>query len=182
LIADKYRRSEVRKIIIGVIAVAMLAVPTVANAAVSYDATNDGVITGYIGKGDVQPVLGWNENMVQNTPVNFTTTFTVTTDKSWQCTNGEVRHNLWISNFKQGLAKETVLKSNGKIDGWKLTGLGGLTLIDSQRDVGYKWLDCAGAGSVNYMTMLTDQRHAFGDDLFVNDMLLPETPVVVSVA
>ena len=55
----------------------------------------------------------------------------MTTDKSWQCNNGEVRHNLWISNFKQGLAKETVLKSNGKIDGWKLTGL-----IDSQHEQG----------------------------------------------
>ncbi len=73
-------------------------------------------------------------------------------------------------------------KSNGKIDGWKLTGLGGLTLIDSQRDVGYKWLDCADAGGVNYMTMHTDQRHAFGSDLLVNDVLLPETPVAAPVA
>ena len=156
----------------------MLAVPTIANAAVIYDATNDGVITGHIGKGDVQPVLGWNESKVQSTSVDFSTTFTVTTDKSWRCNNGEVRHNLWISNFKQGLAKETMLKSNGKIDGWTLTGLGGLTLLDSQRDVGYKWLDCAGAGGVNYMTMLTEQRHALGDELFVNGVLLPETAVV----
>jgi hypothetical protein len=166
-----------RKLIILAAALVVLVVPTSAMAAVSYDATNDGVITGYAGKGDVQGVLGWNDSKVHSTPVDFTTTFTVTTDKSWTCNNGDVRHNLWISNFKQGLAKETILKSNGKIDGWKLTGLGGLTLIDSQRDVGYKWLDCADAGGVNYMTMKTDQYHAFGANLFVNGVLLPETAV-----
>jgi hypothetical protein len=68
--------------------------------------------------------------------------------------------------------------SSSPCDGRKLTGLGGLTPIDSQRDVGHKWLDRADAGGASYMTMHTDQRHAFGDALLVNGALLPETPAV----
>jgi hypothetical protein len=165
----------VRKIITGVIAVAMLAVPAVANAAVTYDATNDGVITGYVGKGDVQPVLDWNENMVQTTPVNFTTTFTTTTHTSWLRTDGSVAHNYKTLTFKQDLKSEVVLKSNGKIDGWNLTGLKGLTFV-KQEITGAPLYD-GFLGGLN-----VQQSHAFGDDLFVNNTLLPETPVEVPLA
>ena len=40
---------------------------------------------------------------------------------------------------------------------------------------GHAWLDCAGAGSVNYNTMLTTQSHAVGSDLKVNGVLLLQT-------
>ena len=44
-----------KKLILGVIAVAMLAIPTAAIASVAVD---NGV--GFVGKGDVQTALGWN--------------------------------------------------------------------------------------------------------------------------
>ena len=161
-----------RKIIIGVIAAAMLVVPTVASAAVSYDATNEGIITGYVGKGDVLPVLGWNEAKVHTTPVDFTTTFTTTTDTSWLRADGSVAHNYKTLTFTQGLKSDVVLKSNGKIDGWNLTGLGRLTFV-KQEITGAPLYD-GFAGGLN-----VQQSHAFGDDLFVNNTLVPEAPVVV---
>jgi hypothetical protein len=161
-----------RKLIIAAAALLALAIPTAAMAGVSYDATNDGVITGYVGKGDVQPVLGWNENAVQNTPVKFTTTFTTTTDTSWLRADGSVAHNYKTLTFKQGLKNEVVRKSNGKIDGWKLSGLDGLTFV-KQEITGAPLYD-GFAGGLN-----VQQSHAFGDELLVNGVLLPETPVVV---
>ena len=119
-----------RKTILGLAALAVIATPLVGTAAnaSTYNATNDGVITGYVTKGEVQSALGWNDHKVQNpkvNPVNFTTTFSSTTDKSWTCTNGEVRHNVQTVGFNTMiLTASTVFKSNGKIDGWKLTGIG----------------------------------------------------------
>lgn len=160
-----------RKFIILAASLMALAVPAAGIAAVSYDATNDGIITGYVGKGDVQPVLGWNENAVQNNAVKFTTTFTTTTDTSWLRADGSVAHNYKTLTFKQGLATEIVLKSNGKIDGWKLTGLGGLTFVKQEITGAPLYSGFVGGLHV-------DQSHAIGDELLVNDVLLPETPVV----
>jgi hypothetical protein len=164
-----------KKYIVAIAALVALAVPTAAMAAVSYDATNDGVITGYVGKGDVQSALQWNDAKVQTAPVNFTTTFTTTTDTSWLRADGSVAHNYKTLTFKQGLKSEVVRKSNGKIDGWNLTGLNGLTFV--KQEITGAPLYEGFAGGLN-----VQQSHAFGDDLFVNDMLLPETPVEVSVA
>jgi hypothetical protein len=164
-----------------VAATALIATATAASAVVTYDATNDGVITGHVDKGDIQPVLGWNENKVQTTPVQFSTTFTTFTDKSWTCNNGETRHNVKALAFKQGLTTETLRhQTTNKITGWNLTGLGSLEYV-GQTVTGHAWLDCADAGGVNYLTLNTDQRHAIGTDLLVNGLLLPETPVVVEV-
>jgi hypothetical protein len=154
---------------------ALTAAGSAASASVSYDATNDGVIAGYAGKGDVQPVLGWNEQAVQSTPVDFTTTFTTTTDTSWLRADGSVAHNYKTLTFKQGLKQEVVRKSNGKIDGWKLVGLNGLTFVKQEITGAPMYEGFAGGLHV-------DQSHAFGDELYVNGMLLPETPVDVPVA
>jgi hypothetical protein len=177
---DKEQDNQVNRIIktaaiAALAAIGVIGTATAASAAVSYDATNDGVITGNVGKGDVQPVLHWNEAAVQSKPVDFTTTFTTTTDTSWLRADGSVAHNYKTLTFKQGLKSEVVRKSNGKIDGWNLTGLGGLTFV-KQEITGAPLYD-GFAGGLN-----VQQSHAFGDDLFVNNVLLPETPVDVPVA
>jgi hypothetical protein len=164
-----------RKLIILAVSIAALAVPATGLAAVSYNATNDGVITGYVGKGDVQPVLHWNEATVQSTPVEFTTTFTTTTDTSWLRADGSVAHNYKTLTFKQGLKSDVVRKSNGKIDGWKLTGLGGLTFV-KQEITGSPLYDGFAGG------LHVEQSHAFGDELLVNNTLLPETPEIAPAA
>jgi hypothetical protein len=164
-----------KKYIVAIAALAALAVPTAAAAAVSYDATNDGVITGYAGKGDVQSALQLNDAKVHSTPMAFSTTFTTTTDTSWLRADGSVAHNYKTLTFKQGLKSEVVLKSNGKIDGWKLTGLGGLTFV-KQEITGAPLYDGFAGG------LHVDQSHAFGSELLVNGELLPETPVEVPVA
>jgi hypothetical protein len=157
-------------------AVAVVTLAASASASVSYDATHDGVITGYVGKGAVQPVLNWNEADVQNKPVEFSTTFSSIKDSSWTCNNGDVRHDVYTVNFKQVLTSETVRKSNGKIDGWNLTGLGGLTLTGTTGNR-FPSYDCADAGGL--ATIGVAQDHAFGHALYVNGVLLPETPVAV---
>ena len=81
-----------RKLITGVIAVAMLAVPTIANAAVTYDA--DGV--GTVDKGDVMVKYGLNESQFQNiAKTNFgafkftgNAGYTLTTETVWKCGTG----------------------------------------------------------------------------------------------
>ncbi len=164
-----------RKLIITAAALVALAVPTAAMASVSYDATNAGVITGYVGKGDVQPVLGWNEHMVQGDQgkgIKFSTTFTTTTDTSWMRADGSIAHNFKTLTFKQGLANTPVLKSNGKIDGWNLTGLGGLEYVKTEITGPPLYSGFVGGLHV-------EQSHAIGDELLVNGVLLPETPVVV---
>jgi hypothetical protein len=67
-----------------------------------------------------------------------------------------------------------VRKSNGKIDGWKLSGLDGLTFV--KQEITGAPLYEGFAGGLN-----VQQSHAFGDDLFVNDKLLAETPVAIPV-
>ena len=92
-----------------------------------------------------------------------------------QFADGSVAHNYKTLTFKQGLKSEVVLKSNGKIDGWKLTGIGGLTFV-KQEITGAPLYDGFAGG------LHVEQSHAFGSDLFVNNVLLPETPVEVPVA
>ena len=156
---------------------AVLAAP--ADAAVSYEGTHEGVVTGHIDKPDVQAALGGlNENQIQTTPVTFSTTFSSWTDKSWTCNNGEVRHNVKTATFDMDLTKSEVRTGAGnKIKGWDLTGMGALTNPVSTT-TGSVWLDCNGAGGfTNYASMHTAQDHALGDTLKVNGVVLPETPL-----
>ena len=89
-------------------ALAALAVPSVASASVSYDATHEGVVTGHVDKADVQPVLGWNDSKVQSQPVQFSTTNTTVTENSWTCTNGETRSNVLTNVFKVAVNADAV--------------------------------------------------------------------------
>ena len=72
------------KTVLGV--VVCFAVAGVAFAAVTFDSTAG---TGFVGKGDVQDVFGWNNADLQANAaaVQFRVNSTVVTEVSWTCTN-----------------------------------------------------------------------------------------------
>jgi Protein of unknown function, DUF255 len=72
-------------------------------------------------------------------------------------------HNVKTLTSTQRLAKEPVLKSNGRIDGWNLTGLDGLTYVKTEITGAPLYSGFAGGLDV-------EQSHAFGDELLVNDV------------
>ena len=162
-------------------ALAALAVPSVASASVTYDATHDGVVTGHVDKGDVQPVLGWNDSKVQNAPVQFSTTNTTVTEQSWKCTNGETRSNVLTNVFKVAVNAESVRHQTTKrITGWNLTSIGGPLETISTNTTGDEWSDCTGAGDLDWAAgMPTEHEYSLGSDLSVNGTLLPQTPAAM---
>lgn len=175
-----------RKIILSVAAVAMLAIPAAASANVAVD---NG--TGYVGKGDVQSALKWNNADFDRGTVTFTAGVTKSYDNVLTCADGSDRHVV-VSNGGTGtVAKTPVLSANGKqITGWNLTG------ADSSAVAGNDFMAvmvatttiCRPDKPVSEMT--PEELHrmpirmAFGaetltlDGLKVNGVALPNTPVV----
>ena len=172
-----------RKILLGLAATAAIAVPlsrTAANAAVSYEPTHDGVITGHVDKSDVQSLLRWNEAKVQSTPVNFSSTFSVVQDKSYGCADGVVEHGVQTIAYNMGITASEVRGGAGqKIKGWDLTGMGALSdmTVTKTGPAGFGDACATHGGLVSYRV---DQDHALGDTIKVNGLGLPETtPIVV---
>ncbi len=66
--------------------VAILLTVTVAFAAVTFDPATG---TGFVGKGDVQLIYGWNNKQLQDNAANvqFRANSEVVTEVSWTCTN-----------------------------------------------------------------------------------------------
>src|SRR4051795_7256141 len=99
-------------------AIAALATAAVASASVAVD---NGV--GFVGKGDVQTALGWNNAAFDKGAVAFTAGYTATYDNVLTCRNGVVAHVPVVSTGTSGLTATAVKSSNGKqITGWNLSG------------------------------------------------------------
>jgi hypothetical protein len=175
-----------RKFILVAATVASLAVPAAASANVS---VTDGV--GYVGKGDVQSALKWNNGDFDKGvgSLKFTASAEkVIADYKMSCFNGStgaidsaVGHRFISQPGAATITPTPVLSSNGKqITGWNLTGqtsgftaAGGATLRDVPCPEGSFMYMNLGQGDLFGKTQITD-------GLKVNDIALPNTPVAVA--
>jgi hypothetical protein len=114
-----------RSIFAAVAAVAVMA--TAAYAIVTFDPQTG---AGFVGKGDVQLVYGWNNKALQDNAgsVQFRATSTVVTERSWVCTNDnnqttQERERTTTTSI-QGVLDE-IARVKNQITGFNLTGYDG---------------------------------------------------------
>lgn len=115
-------------------AIAILA--TAAYAAVIFDPATG---TGFVGKGDVQLVYGWNNQALQinANSVQFQASSEVVTERSWTCTNSnnqneQVRERS-TTTTTQGVVAN-VARVKNQITGFNLTGYSGATTTGTSTD------------------------------------------------
>ena len=156
-------------------ALAALAVPSVASANVAVD---NGV--GYVGKGDVQTALKWNNADFDKNVANlkFTAgTQSLSTATRWQCSGGEQSRTSTVVQSRTVKATP-VLSSNGKqITGWNLTGFGYEYVSGGYSGAPYVGYCPAGESWTGFLP------HVFTTDvtdggLKVNGVDLPNTPIL----
>jgi hypothetical protein len=117
-----------RKILmLAVAGVAVLALAGAAGAAVTFDAATG---TGFVGKGDVQTVFGWNNPALQANAdsVDFRASSEVVTEVSWTCTNASNEHiqerERTTTTSVEGIVT-SVARVRNQITGFNLTGYDG---------------------------------------------------------
>ncbi len=172
-----------RKFIIAIASLLALAIPAAGIASVAVD---NGV--GYVGKGDVQTALGWNNAAFDKGAGSLK--FTVSGEKlvvdypmtCFDLNSGSIvsgGHRLIVQPGTSAIEATPVLNGNGKqITGFKLTGKStGFTNVGNRvvRDTG-----CA-EGSVLFMNEGTPAQPntvSITGGLQVNGIDLPNTPVV----
>jgi hypothetical protein len=107
-----------RSIILACAAVAVFATATL--AAVNFD---PGTGTGFVGKGDVQLVFGWNNKQLQDnaSSVQFRSSSEVVTEVSWECTNTN-NDNIQERARTSTTTVAGVLSAEGRDNKGKITG------------------------------------------------------------
>lgn len=115
-------------------AIALLA--TAAYAAVIFDAATG---VGFVGKGDVQLVFGWNNKALQDNAANvvFRARSEVVTEVSWECKNSNNDHiqpraRTTTTSIEGVLA--SVARERNQITGFTLTGYDGAPTMSSDTD------------------------------------------------
>jgi hypothetical protein len=114
---------------------AMMAFASTSFAAVTYD--DEGV--GFVGKGDVQIVYGWNNKQLQDNAdlVQFRVNSTVVTEVSWECTNANndntQERERTTTNTIQGVFEEEARLRN-QITGFNLNGWEGAATVSSDTE------------------------------------------------
>ena len=167
-----------KKFITAGLAIAMLAVPSVASANV---AVENGV--GFVGKGDVQTALGLaNDQAMQeyfkSPGVKFTAKTVVTTDNSWTCSDGETYRNAggpWVTTQTYTVKAQANTNNAGKLsNGWNLSGRD-FAVPGTLSSTG----DRFPAGICPAGTSLTGiaQVPSSVSTLYVNGAELPNTPI-----
>lgn len=128
----------VRKVVVATVA-ALLVVGMVAGmafAAVIFDAATG---TGFVGKGDVQLVFGWNNKQLQDNAgsVQFRANSTLVTEVSWICTNSNNQQTQerarTTTTTMQGVVS-SVARERNQITGFNLTGYSGTPTQSSTTD------------------------------------------------
>lgn len=120
---------KMKKALIALVAVVSTA--TLAYAAVTFDPSTG---TGFVGKGDVQTVFGWNNSVAQAQAnnVSFAYDATVTYDVVITFTTGGVHNTMdhTVTQNKSTTVSASVAsdpRHTGQWTGWNLTGLGATT-------------------------------------------------------
>jgi hypothetical protein len=114
-------------------AAAALSIATAALGAVTFDATTG---TGFVGKGDVQLVYGWNNKALQDNAgsVQFQASSEVVSEVSWICTNPNNENTQerarTTTTTVEGVVS-SVARERNQITGFNLTGYSGTTTESS---------------------------------------------------
>lgn len=132
--------------------------------------------TGFVGKGEVQTVLGLNNNQVQSTPVEFTLNSVTAQETTWTCINERNEH---VQERTRTTTTETtglvssVARMRNQITGYNLTGFSGATTTTSSTE-GPPLESCPNVNSsfVLGSTVVGDVETRSGG-LYVNGVLLP---------
>jgi hypothetical protein len=175
------------KYILTVALIAILAVSAIgAFAAVNFDPSTG---TGFVGKGDVQLVFGWNNQALQANASGVTFSYNATDTYSAVCTwitgegtRGEQTHDVTHSTstvVNSAVVYEARKNKQLDITGFNLTGLGATTETGTVPVVGGP---CPGnAGTDGTWTSVTLASSTGG--LYVNyggtSVAMPNTPVVI---
>lgn len=110
-------------VVTAIVAVILIAMP--ASASVVIDYSNG---TGFIGKGDVQLVYGWNNNQLQTNASNvkFQVKTEVVTEVSWVCTNDRnenIQERERTTTTKtQGVLNSSTRDKRNQVTGFTLLG------------------------------------------------------------
>jgi len=180
-----------KKFIILAISLMALAIPAAGIASVAVDSNGNG----YVGKGDVQSALGWN-NAAFDTGVGslkFTAGYTATYDNVLTCgvnAGNKVVHVPVTTTVSGDLTAIQVKSSNGKqITGWNLSGGSVAASNDLNAVMQAMFTACLPDKPYSEMTPEELRRLPVSvvtpstptvtfDGLKVNDVALPNTPVV----
>jgi len=133
-----------------------------ASAAVTFDA---GTGQGFVGKGDVQTALGWNNSKLQANAAAVSFTYDATDTYAAVCTwttgagtRGEKTHNVSIprhSRVESAVAYDA--RTHKQIDGFILTGFGATTVEGTVPVVGGACVSEEGNGNDGTWTAVTLQ-------------------------
>jgi hypothetical protein len=164
-----------KKYIVAIAALVALAVPTAALASVAVDANGNG----YVGKGDVQSALKWNNGDFDKNVANlkFTAgTQSMSNQTRWQCSGGERSRTSTVVQSRTVKATP-VLSANGKqITGWDLTGFGFQYVSGGYSGAPYVGY-CPAGESFNGFLPNVFTTDVTDGGLTVNGIELPNTPV-----
>jgi hypothetical protein len=165
-----------KKIIVGIIAIAMLAIPTAAIASVAVD---NGV--GTVGKGDVQSALGWSNHDFDKNAAGIK--FTVTSESVWHLVK-RVNGVDYVSDITmksvQPITAAPVLNSNGKqITGWSLNGVNGPAESKTEYSNMGAQNEAQLAAFLSGAEVEDHSTYTTTSSLYVNGVALPNTPVVI---
>jgi hypothetical protein len=164
-----------RKLLIIAGAVAALAVPSAAMAAVTYDDAR----VGSVGKGDVQNALGLNDAAMQTTAVTFTNKAVSQIEMAWACSNGDQHSLIYSFTTVRPIASTPLKNPQGKVTGWTLDGFNGPG-VDTSSVTGPSLTSCPTGGTM-IPGSLSFPWHPSTSIVEVNDIDLPNTPAEIPV-
>ncbi|HZA52459.1 MAG TPA: hypothetical protein VE549_17060, partial [Myxococcaceae bacterium] len=160
-------------------ALAAITAATAAYAAVTFDPETG---TGFVGKGDVQLALGYNNALLQQNAdtLVFEVERTVVTEVSWECTNDRnerIQERSRTTTTEIQAVLSSVARERNQITGFFLTGYDGEPTVTSTTD-GPPVNSCP-AGPWSLTTPAGDPVVVFESTvLTVNTVPLPITPVL----
>jgi hypothetical protein len=127
-------------------AAAVVSVATLVQAAVTFD---HGSGTGFVGKGDVQLVYGWNNRELNDYAgkVDFRVKSQIVTERSWECSNGTERSRTTTSTIRGVLSNVARQNNNSNVTGFNLRGYDSISQNNSTNS-GSALDSCPGAGNV----------------------------------
>lgn len=112
-----------------------------ASAVVTFDPASG---TGFVGKGDVQTAVGWNNKQLQDGAASLVFAYSAVTEQetSWDCyneNNGQTQERertttTTVSGVAYATARENSKGKDGPITGFNLTGFDGASLSDSSTE------------------------------------------------
>jgi hypothetical protein len=111
----------------------LLFATTIVFAAVTFDPATG---TGFVGKGDVQLVFGWNNKALQDNAdsVQFQASSVVVTEVSWICTNtnneNTQERERTTTSTVEGVVS-SIARERNQITGFNLTGYSGTTTVSA---------------------------------------------------